>query len=643
MRLWNRLPILTAMLATAVVAAGPASAQFTINELRVDQTSTDTDEYFEIKGTPGASLSGYHYIVVGDGSGTNRCGFIEAVIDLGALSPNTIQADGLLAVAKGAAGFQVVGAQYDVINVGTPMNFENTDNVTHMIVSGFTGANNTDLDTNDDGVFDTTPWTAIVHCVALTNGVTVDCVTAGTPEHVYCATAIGPDGAFHPGHIYKCPDTADWVIGQFNVTGGVDTPGYANPSCVSPPPTILVEKRNVCAPLGGQSVTVTDTITAATSATLTYHINGGGPNNVAMTQAGTQWSGVIPAQVNGTTVTYQVTASNGSGMDTGTLRGYFVGTKTIASLRSPDPVTGVEAYRFYGVRVSGRVTAAQGVFSATNTDFWVQDGTGGIRVFKFGLPVASPGLGDEVTVAGELDQFNGLLEIEDSPNCGDLEISIDAPNSPPAARDINTCDLGEDTEGLLVRLQFPFADTTGNNSPNWGANKTYRIHDCLPDTVLLFVDTDTNIDGTSIVRTQLGITGISNQFDTVSPFTSGYQIIPRSLSDLAYVYTSDVPGGAGGLKARLLPNAPNPFKDYTTIRYDVAGSGNARGEVAVRINLYDVAGRLTRTLLNESKLPGSYELTVDASQMGDSPGGIYFYEMLIDNVSIGTHKLLVTR
>jgi hypothetical protein len=643
MRLWKRLPILTAMFAAAIVAAGPASAQFTINELRVDQTGTDTDEYFEIKGTPGASLTGYSYLVIGDGSGTSRCGVIEAVIDLGALSPNTIQADGLLAVVKGAAGFVVPGAQYDVVNVGAPMNFENTDNVTHLIVSGNTGTANQDLDTNDDGILDVTPWTAIIDCVALTNGGTVDCVTAGTPEHIYCATAIGPDGSFHPGHIYKCPDTANFVIGQFNPVGGVDTPGYANPSCLAPPPTILVEKRNVCAPLGGQSVTVIDTVTAATSATLTYFINGGGPNNVVMSQSGTQWSGVIPAQVNGTTVTYQVTASNGSGSDVGTLRGYFVGTRTIASLRDPDPVTGVETYRFYGVRISGRVTAAQGVFSSVNTDFWVQDATGGIRVFKFGLPSTSPALGDEVTVAGELDQFNGLLELEDSPNCGDLEITIDNPNTPPAPMDISSCQLGEETEGFLVRMQYPFADTTGNNSANWGANKTYRLHDCVSDTVLLFIDADTNIDGTPIVRTQLGITGISNQFDTVSPFLSGYQIIPRSLSDLAYVFTSDVPGQPGGLKARLLPNAPNPFKEYTTIRYDVAGSGNARGEVAVRINLYDVTGRLTRTLLNESKLPGSYELRVDATQMGDSPSGIYFYEMLIDDVSIGTHKLLVTR
>jgi len=39
-----------------------------------------------------------------------------------------------------------------------------------MLVSGWTGALNSDLDTNDDGVLDVMPWTAIIDCVGLTNG-----------------------------------------------------------------------------------------------------------------------------------------------------------------------------------------------------------------------------------------------------------------------------------------------------------------------------------------------------------------------------------------------------------------------------------------------------------------------------------------
>ncbi|TPW01312.1 MAG: hypothetical protein FD129_3394, partial [bacterium] len=343
-------------------------------------------------------------------------------------------------------------------------------------------------------------------------------------------------------------------------------------------------------------------------ATLTYTVNAGVPVMITMTAAGNLWSGTIPGQANGSVVTFQVTTANGSGTDTGLTFGYFVGPRTIASLRDPDPVTGVETYRFYGVRIAGTVTAAQGTFSAINTDFWIKDNTGGIRIFKFGLPASSPALGDEVTVAGELDQFNGLLELENSTSCGDLEISLDAPGSAPTPTIINSCELGEATEGLFVRMEYPF------------------------------------IDGTPIVSTQMGITGISNQFDTVSPFLSGYQIIPRSLADLTYIFTtSGTPGTPSGLRTRLLPNAPNPFSASTTIHYEVAGVGNTRGPLPVLINLYDVAGRHTRTLVNEAKTPGSYELTLDAGALGDSPSGIYFYEMLVNGVSVGTRKLLVSR
>ena len=38
--------------------AWTAQSQFVINEVDVDQTGTDTQEFIELKGTPGFSLSG---------------------------------------------------------------------------------------------------------------------------------------------------------------------------------------------------------------------------------------------------------------------------------------------------------------------------------------------------------------------------------------------------------------------------------------------------------------------------------------------------------------------------------------------------------------------------------------------------------
>ena len=62
------------------LVAVPLSAQVSINEIRIDQPSTDIDEYFELAGSAGTSLTGMTYLVIGDGSGGS--GTIEAVVDL---------------------------------------------------------------------------------------------------------------------------------------------------------------------------------------------------------------------------------------------------------------------------------------------------------------------------------------------------------------------------------------------------------------------------------------------------------------------------------------------------------------------------------------------------------------------------------
>lgn len=205
----------------AAVAAGmsaAAVADVSINELRIDQPGTDNDEYFELRGTPGESLAGLTYIVLGDGAGAS--GVIEAIVDL---STGSIPADGYFLAAEST--FTLAPLQIDLNLGATGLNFENGDNVTHLLVRGFSGALNADLDTNDDGVLDVTPWSAILDGLAL--------VTATVPpaggEWPYSSTIVGPDGGFVPGHVYRYPNgSGPWNIGQFDPLGGADTPGVAN-------------------------------------------------------------------------------------------------------------------------------------------------------------------------------------------------------------------------------------------------------------------------------------------------------------------------------------------------------------------------------------------------------------------------------
>ena len=182
-----------------------------INEIRIDQPSTDNDEYFELIGTPNASLDGLTYVVIGDGSGGS--GVIEAAIDL---TGQSFDSNGLFVVAE------------DTFTLGTAnltadLNFENSDNVTHLLVQGFTGAVGDDLDTDDDGALDTEPWASVVDSVAL-----VEDLEDG--EQVYSTTQVGPDGSFVPAHVFRDGTSENFVIGEFDPADGSDTPGAVNPS-----------------------------------------------------------------------------------------------------------------------------------------------------------------------------------------------------------------------------------------------------------------------------------------------------------------------------------------------------------------------------------------------------------------------------
>ena len=126
-----------------------------INEIRIDQPGTDNDEYFELAGDAGTDLTGLSYLVIGDGIG--GAGVIEAVVDLGGTA---IPASGFFVAAEGTFSLGVA-------DLTTSLNFENSDNVTHLVVDGFVGAAGDDLDTDDDGILDSTPWSSVIDCVAL--------------------------------------------------------------------------------------------------------------------------------------------------------------------------------------------------------------------------------------------------------------------------------------------------------------------------------------------------------------------------------------------------------------------------------------------------------------------------------------------
>jgi hypothetical protein len=77
----------------------------------------------------------------------------------------------------------------------------------------------------------------------------------------------------------------------------------------------------------------------------------------------------------------------------------------------------------------------------------------------------------------------------------------------------------------------------------------------------------------------------------------------------------------------LHQNVPNPFNPVTTIRYDVPmGSGD------VMLRVYDVSGRLVRTLVNGAVGPGQRAVTWDGRNARGQlvATGVYFYRLTSD-------------
>jgi len=190
------------------------------------------------------------------------------------------------------------------------------------------------------------------------------------------------------------------------------------------------------------------------------------------------------------------------------------------------------------VRLSGTVYGIN-QYSSTTTpaglQFVIMDATGGIMFRRagttFGLDTLNPNgplvEGDSVDLVGVLEQFNGLTQI----NC-DTILRV-ASGRTLAVPTVVTA-LNESTENRLVRLNglvlvgsnWPTNPVTSGVNVNVSNGTTTFVLRILPTT---------NIDGTPAPTGYFDLIGLGQQFDNIIPLTSGYQITPRSLSDIIAV------------------------------------------------------------------------------------------------------------
>ena len=82
----------------------------------------------------------------------------------------------------------------------------------------------------------------------------------------------------------------------------------------------------------------------------------------------------------------------------------------------------------------------------------------------------------------------------------------------------------------------------------------------------------------------------------------------------------------------LFQNYPNPFNPTTEIKYSLSKSG------ITKLDIFDVLGRLVKSLVNSYQIAGSYLIQFNAEEL---PSGIYLYRLLSGTYSETKKMLLV--
>ncbi len=188
------------------------------------------------------------------------------------------------------------------------------------------------------------------------------------------------------------------------------------------------------------------------------------------------------------------------------------------------------------VIINATVISAPSVYSfvsSTGTSIlkmYVEDSTGGVLVFGY-VDYTKLNLteGDKVQVRGTITQYNGEAELK----IASLEyITYLGSGQPPAPLNLSTGYFSnwtnvEKIEGMLVHISGTVTDKyVGTTFVKITVNDGNG-------SVVVFIKNAWGIDTSNIsVGDNISVVGVVSQYDSTSPYTSGYEILPRYQSDI---------------------------------------------------------------------------------------------------------------
>ncbi|MGE5621103.1 MAG: T9SS type A sorting domain-containing protein [archaeon] len=294
------------------------------------------------------------------------------------------------------------------------------------------------------------------------------------------------------------------------------------------------------------------------------------------------------------------------------------------------------------IKASGIVVSNDFTKSAAGNNYYVTDGKSGVLLYSATKLSKDLNIGDSISVKGKIDQFKGATEfVPLTTEVGEngSVVVVKSNVAVPAPVEISIADVNsEKYEGMLVVVKNLYKYSSSAAWPVSGKNASMKVGN-EKDSTILFIDSDTDIDGTTEVKWPQTITGVISQYTSSTGLNDGYELIPRSVADFKAVTGVETNETKIPASYALDQNYPNPFNPTTTISFDLKANAN------VTLKIYSILGQEVATLVNGSEMSAGHQtLNFNASHM---TSGMYIYRLEVKGIDgssfIGIKKMMLLK
>jgi hypothetical protein len=322
-----------------------------------------------------------------------------------------------------------------------------------------------------------------------------------------------------------------------------------------------------------------------------------------------------------------VQSSSGSPMTECEKLGFRAGITPISQIQTPTDTTDASPMDGERVTFTGIVVNADSVYDGP---FFMQSKAGGPwnGIYVYTFLGGDYDVGDSVIVSGFVQEYYNWTEISgvDYVEWVGTGIPFSGPTVVTPGQIKTGSATAESYESVFIKMEsvevFTGPDAVGEWICGTGTDSV-----AVGDFMCVYNPCYTYYCPTSIID----ITG------PVRFHYAEFKIEPREDSDIVfYSCTAGVERGEG-FPLRLAQNAPNPFVGQTAIKFSVPGKMN------VKLSVYDISGRLVRTVSDGELDAGEYSYSWDGKDnfSRNASPGIYFLRMSTPERSIQKKMVLL--